>query len=229
MVRANTKCRTHCSIWCWWGEVRLQERITGNTENAAQRLRIMALSSTCHCSGRQKWREGKIFEKGLEMGRTALEGSYQNPQKFKTVTQPWSGTHKLTVLLFLYETEWWMQWRQGISCLLLCPQYLKQRCYRRHLVSACWIRDLMEAECTTPHTWESKSHWGKSSPWHWPSVLFFCTLSTLDHSGCFLFAHPRVSAVALSSCCRRSQGMPFKTHPQWPGCWGCLRSHPVCY
>lgn len=79
--------------------------MTGNTENAAQRIRFMALSSTCHCSERQKRREGKIFEKGLEMGKTALEGSYQNPQKFKTVTQPWSGTHKLTVLLFPSETK----------------------------------------------------------------------------------------------------------------------------
>lgn len=65
----------------------------------------MALSSTCHRSERQKWREGKIFEKDLEMGRIALEGSYQYPQKFKTVTQPWSGTHKPKVLLFPSETK----------------------------------------------------------------------------------------------------------------------------
>lgn len=179
MARVNTKCRTHCSTQCWWGGVRLQERITGNTENAAQRIRFMALSSTCHRSERQKWREGKIFEKDLEMVRTALEGSYQYPQKFKTVTQPWSGTHKLKVLLFPSETKRWMQWRQGVSCTLLCPQYLKQRCYRRHLVSTCWICDLREAERTTPHTWLSKSHGGKSSLRHWPPLFYFSALCLL--------------------------------------------------
>lgn len=45
------------------------------------------------------------------------------------------------------------------------------------------------------------------------SVLFFCTLSSLDHCGCFLFAHPWVFTVDLSCCNRRSRGAPFKTHP----------------
>lgn len=50
-----------------------------------------------HCREWQRWREGKVSERGLGMGMTALKGSsscIRKSLKMETATQHGKGTHK---------------------------------------------------------------------------------------------------------------------------------------
>ena len=66
----------------------------GNTASTSWRIRFMVRG---HCGRWQKWGQGKISERGLEMGVAALKDSsacIPKSSKMETAIQHGSGTHK---------------------------------------------------------------------------------------------------------------------------------------